>query len=393
MSQKFSSTGLSKLLENNISAIEKIRKEVEEIQLGFQNAYVEWKTKHDQELIQLSELVLTRLPEVGTELQNKIQAQFKVEDQVLEKRQKDLRETIIPIYEQELEQTLANGQAKTAELRKLNPELNEREENLKLSLQDSQKKLDDFNQKIKQLSKGFGGVLHFGQISELDRQRQRLIGSMEEQQKSLQKVRTDWEELYQVAVSEDLELQAKWRNALTNQADRQAELNFLDEESNRQTLAMQRAVREVLDNLKTKVNCPTPEIQARLDQMVDYNQQTDNYQDGLASVGGLIGMLGSIQEGMRRFNTSIESLHEQERMHSQYLKPLGIVLDDQTLAFTRQWDGLNKLVVDEKAACDHPTEFIHSIQPILQQQLSNESLQEFFNHMGNALKNATEEWG
>ena len=113
----------------------------------------------------------------------------------------------------------------------------------------------------------------------------------------------------------------------------------------------------------------------------------------ISSVGGLIGMLGSIQEGMRRFNTSIESLQEQEQMNSQYLKPLAIVLDDQTLAFTQQWDGLKKLVVDEKAACDHPAAFIQSIQPVLNQQLSNQSLQTFFNRLGDALKAATDKWG
>jgi chromosome segregation ATPase len=393
VSQKFSTNGLTKFLEANISAIEKIRKEVEEIQLGFQNAYVEWKTKHDQELVKLTELVQARLPEIGSELREKINTQLTIEDQALEKRRKDLQEEIIPLYEQELDRTLAKGQAKTAELRKLNPELNDQEESLKQSLQNSQQNLIALNQKIKQLSGGLGGILHFGQISELDRQRQRLIGGMQEQQKSLQKVRQDWEEMHQVAVSEDLKLQANWQNVLTNQAARQAELNYLSEESNRRNLALQRAVRQVLDNLKAKVNCPTPDLQTRLDQMVDYNRQTDDYQDGLASVGGLIGMLGSIQEGMRRFNTSIESLQEQEQMNSQYLKPLAIVLDDQTLAFTQQWDGLKKLVVDEKAACDHPAAFIQSIQPVLNQQLSNQSLQTFFNRLGDALKAATDKWG
>ena len=392
MPKTFTTSGLSAYLEQNIADIEAVRKEVEEIQAGFQTRYVEWKSKHDAELLRLGGLVVERLDETGAELQAQIQKLIPDEQEAVEERRKELREVIIPKYQQELDASIIKGQSKKDELRKLNPEINQKEEDLKAGLAVNKQELEKLNAQIHQRSRGLGSVLHFAEIGKLDGQRQRLIGRMEEQQKQLSKVRKDWSDYQQVVQQEQGDLQASWQMAIASLAQGQSELAILDDDPNREKMIRERATRKVLDGLKDFVECPAVELKVELDKMVEYNHQTDDYHDGLAAVAGLIGMLGSIQEGLRRFNSSVESLREQEKMYSSYLKPLEIVIPEPVLQFNNQWGELKIKVKDEKTICDHPAEFNRNMQPILSDQLSVDRITAMFDSLGKELKMATEHW-
>jgi chromosome segregation ATPase len=393
MSRTFTTTGLSDYLQENINAIGLVRAEVEQIQAGFQDAYVEWKNKHDAELAQLSELVARRRSEIGTPLEALIQAQIEVELKKIFERRKDLREQVIPKYQREIDETLRRGQAKIEVLRQKNPQLNTREENIKQTLSTYNQELKALNEKIRQLSRGLGGIFNFGKIGKLDRQRQQLIGRIAEKQDSLRDTRKEWDELEKQTMTEETQLQLHWQEVVKDLAERQSELNYLDDEAGRQALASQRAIQNVLDELKTPVHCPAADLKSELDAMVEYNQQTDDYHTALATVGGVIGMLGSIQEGMRRFDTSLEGLRGQETMHSEYLKPLGIDVADGALAFNQGWAALRQRVADEKYLAVHPTEFIQSMQPVMADQLSETRLKAYFESLGDSLKRATAAWG
>ena len=392
MSKTYTTISLSAYLEQNIAEIEAVRKEVEEIQSGFQTSYVDWRSKHDAELLRLSKLVVDRFFETGTELQAQVQKALPGEQALVEERRKDLREAIIPKYQQELDTSITKGQAKTDKLRKLNPELNQQEEALKASLAQNRQQLEDLNKQIGQRSRGLGSVFHFNEISRLDGQRQRLLGKMEEKQEELSKVRKDWADLHQVVLEEEVDLQSNWQTAIAVLAQQQAELAILDDDASREILARQRAVRNVLDELKAPVDCPAADIKVELDQMVEYNRQTDDYHAGLASVGGLIGMLGSIQEGLRRFNTSVQSLMDQERLYSVNLKPLAISLPDVVIVFNQQWKDILQKVKNEKTICEHPVEFSSAMKVVIESQLSVERIKEMFEAMGSALKAATNDW-
>ena len=392
MSKTYTTISLSAYLEQNIAEIEAVRKEVEEIQSGFQTSYVDWRSKHDAELLRLSKLVVDRFFETGTELQAQVQKALPGEQALVEERRKDLREAIIPKYQQELDASITKGQAKTDKLRKLNPELNQQEEALKASLAQNRQQLEDLNKQIGQRSRGLGSVFHFNEISRLDGQRQRLLGKMEEKQEELSKVRKDWADLHQVVLEEEVDLQSNWQTAIAVLAQQQAELAILDDDASREILVRQRAVRNVLDELKAPVDCPAADIKVELDQMVEYNRQTDDYHAGLASVGGLIGMLGSIQEGLRRFNTSVQSLTDQERLYSVNLKPLAISLPDVVIVFNQQWKDILQKVKNEKTICEHPVEFTSAMKVVIESQLSVERIKEMFEAMGSALKAATNDW-
>ena len=59
---------LNRYIEDNVRQIDAVRKEMEEIQTGFNSKYVEWKAEHDATLERLVETVLARMEGVGPEL-------------------------------------------------------------------------------------------------------------------------------------------------------------------------------------------------------------------------------------------------------------------------------------------------------------------------------------
>jgi len=125
MSKTISAEQLSDYLTENIQKIGRIRKEVEEIQVGFNSSFVEWKAKHDAKLERLSEAVLDSWETIGLEVKQKIKTRWDEECSRLEKRREQLREDLIPETQAEADRLLENGQYLTENLRELNPQLND----------------------------------------------------------------------------------------------------------------------------------------------------------------------------------------------------------------------------------------------------------------------------
>jgi hypothetical protein len=73
MSNQFSLEQMRDFLSDNVRRINAVHKELEEIQIGFNSAYVEWKADHDAALGRLGEAVIAHMEEVGPVLQERVQ--------------------------------------------------------------------------------------------------------------------------------------------------------------------------------------------------------------------------------------------------------------------------------------------------------------------------------
>ena len=392
MGTNFSLGSLYRYITNNVERILAVRKETEEIQIGFNSSYVEWKAKHDAALERLSEAVVNRLGEVGSALHSPIQERTVEERRIIAERQKELREKLIPETQTKTDKALREGQSLTEKLRELNPRLNEYEENLKVQGASLEKELAQLNEEVRGLSRRFGVVTHFIKICKLDRQRHRVIGKLEAIQQRLKEVRQQWRGL-QDQIQEDQEtLQTKWQDSTLKLARLQAELNYLDNEASREGLALKRATRYVIDNFKEPVSCPADDLKRELDSMVELNVQTDDYQNGLGSVATLMSWLDGVAAGLRRFGESVHGLIKEQKMHGSHLPNLDIVLPDEVLAFHGLWDTLREKVEADGHLCAHPTEFVAVVQPVTEKDLNEEKVKAMFDALGAALKHATDRW-
>jgi len=211
-------------------------------------------------------------------------------------------------------------------------------------------------------------------------------------QLELKQVRNEWQEFQEQTQSERADLQTRWQELTLKLAQFQGELDYLDIEANREALALKRATRHVIDNLKDPIPCPAHDIKNELDAMVALNVQTDDYQEGLGSVSSLLSLLDGITEGLDRFGESVGGLIEEQRMHSAYLSDLNIRVPDEAQAFHAQWDGLAQKVRDDGHLCANPSEFLAIVRPVMEEDLTTEAIKAMFESLGRALDDATHEW-
>lgn len=382
---------LNDFLLDNRRRINAVGREVEEIQVGFNSAYVEFKANHDARLASLTETLFERLDSVGPALRVLIDGRAVKERRLLAERRAELRQKLIPQTQAEADAVLAQAQEQTRVLRQLNPRLNEREEAYKAQQAVLETKLAELNAEISRRSRGLGFITRFISIARLDRQRHHILGQLETLARNLKEVRQEWQTQQQEFQTEQEALQGQWRELSLGAAELQRELAYLDDEAQREALAVKRAVRYILDNLKEPVTCPGA-LRPGLKAMIELNIKTDAYQEGLGTVGGLIALLDSVGKGMDSFQESVGGLIGEQRMHGEFLSRLKVRLPDPVITFHKQWDDLRAKMRDDARLCAHPTEFLEAAQLVIQRDLSDEAITSMFNRLGQALTEATKKW-
>jgi hypothetical protein len=392
MSRNLSLDELHEYIAENSRKIAAVHKELDEIQVGFNSAYVEWKAEHDASLERLVDSIVQRVDEIGAALQERIRKRIIEERKIIAARMKELEEELIPQAISEADGVLGKGQELVQELRELNPELNKREEKLKSKRIQMEEKLNELNESIHKRSRNLGVVTRFIEITRLDRQRQQIIGKLKALHEDLKEVRETWHIADTTAMSEQNDLQEQWQELILKRGQLEGELDFLQEENAREALALKRAVRNELDNIKESIECPDPGLKTQIDEMVQLNVQTDDYHAAFAPLSGMISLLEGIMEGLRRFNESIQGLIDQQEMHSDYLPMLVVSLPETVLDFHKGWDTLRKNVQDEGSISTHPADFLVDMQPLMDEDLNEARIEAMFEGMGEALNRATESW-
>ena len=392
MSKDYSLAQTEDLISKSIERIAKARQELEEVQVGFNSAYVEWKARHDATLEQLTATVLSRWEEAGPILSSQIESRRTEERQLISERLQTLRDSLLPEIQAQADQSLKDGQQLEQKLRELNPQLDQREEDLKTTRAKLEHELAELNQQIRRLSGCLRVVFNFFKIDKLDRKRQRVIGKLESLQDDLKKVREEWEDARHRSAVERETYQTNWQDLTLSLAKLQGEADYLADQTNRETLSLRRATRHVIDNLKATVGCPALDIKQELDRMVALNLQTDTYQEGLGSASGLMSLLDGVTEGLKRFGESVGGLIKEQRMHSAHLSPLRISIPDEVFQFHSQWDELAQKVRDDRHLSEHPAEFVATVQPAVEKRLSEANIKHMFESLGSAVKDATQAW-
>jgi chromosome segregation ATPase len=392
MAKTVSLDGFAEFIDDSVRSIASARHEVEEVQVGFNSAYVEWKAPHDATLAELVNTIDGKLEDLGEDLHNRVELQRIEERAAIDARFEELESTLIPQTQAEADQMLEGGRRLTAELRELNPRLDHEEENFKAQREAYRAELESLNEEIRRLSGCFVVVFNFFKLNKLDKQRQKLIGQLQVVENHLRRVRQEWEEAQSGTQSQQDALKVRWQELTLKVAEMQGERDHLSVMENRARLARRRAIRRVVDDLKEDVDCPDPDVKAKLDHMVELNFQTDEYEEGLKSVMSLLAMMDGVAEGMRRFGESVDGLREEQRMHGSNLPKLSIAVPDSIVAFHQLWPRLAKQVVDERHLAANPGEFIAMVQPVIEDALSDDSIDAMFTGLGQALEQATSKW-
>jgi hypothetical protein len=106
----------------------------------------------------------------------------------------------------------------------------------------------------------------------------------------------------------------------------------------------------------------------------------------------LIALLGSVSQGLQSIGQSVDALIKEQAMHSAYLKPVSVSVDDNVIQFHKLWEGLRAKVKDEKNLGQHPTEFSALFDEEVKGPLSEVSIKRMFDSLSGALTSGTQGW-
>jgi hypothetical protein len=372
--------------------LEELIAQLDEIQVYFNARYDSFKYQHDTTLDHVTQQIVTRLDTLGPELQEAISERLPLEYERIEERLQKVTEEYLPRRHKAADALMEQAQAELAQLRSLNPQLDQQEEELKSDRARIVKRLSELNDEIRTKSRGLGVIRHLLAINNADRERQRLLGKLEAIDESLYHVRNEWNRQRQETEKRQTDLQERWQLESIAVARLRAEIDQISDPALRDDLALRRAIRHVLDTLKKPVATPDSELEVDLQQMVELNIQTDAYHEGLAAVGGLIGLLRGIDSGMQAISRSVEGLIKEQQMHSAYLAALSFDLSHRTKAFHSLWPSLAKQFADENLIGEHPAKFAASTGPLLENSLSESSIEGMFQDLGASIQAATSAW-
>jgi chromosome segregation ATPase len=379
-------------LDDQREAIQALIEQLDEIQVAFNAQFDQFKARHDAALDRLTDQIADQRGSVGAQLRATFERRIPQERERIEERRQKVRTDYLPKRQRAADDLLQQAQSELAELRALNPELDKQEEELKRDKAELESRLKNLNQEIQQKSRRLGVVRHLMAITNADRERQRILGRLDMINKSLHDVRREWETKQKGTLASQAKLQEQWQLESIAVARLQAELDQLDDEALREDLAQRRAIRHVLDELKEPSPGTEPQLEEGLREMVQLNIRTDGYHEGLATVGGFIGLLRGINNGIEAVHKSVSGLLAEQEMHSDYLKPLDFSLPARVQAFHQQWPALGRQFSDEQAIGAHPAEFSRSVKPIVEGSLSQASIEEMFDDLGKMIKQATAAW-
>jgi hypothetical protein len=379
-------------LEQQETAILDLVRQLDEVQVAFSGQFDRFQADHDATLEHLTEQVVDRLEAAGPNLQAAIHAQLVEEKARIDERRQKVREQYLPQRRQAADRLLAQAQAELADLHTLNPQLDAEEEALKRQQAQLEGRLTELNETIRKQSRGLGVVLRFPAITRTDRERHRVLGKLEAVHESLREVRQQWETQRREVETHQATHRERWQLESIAVGRLQAELDQLDDSERRGDLALRRAVRYVLDHLKEATRASDPEIHARLEEMVELNIQTDSYHEGLASVAGLIALLGGLRSGLQALQQSAEGLKREQQMHRAHLRPLSFALPAQVAEFHRKWPVLAKRFADEAQISAQPAEFAAAVRPLVDGPLSRERIEQQFGALNTMIQQATAKW-
>jgi len=370
--------------------IDRLVQEIDEINQGVTTALVEAQDGIENAL---SAAVLTadeQRDALAPWLKQALEAGLPAMRDTKGSRRVELEKTISDLYTQRTE-IEKQEQRELDALAQANPALNAREEELKQQRAQTEASIAQVESELGQAGAGLGWLTSFGRIRRLRREHQLRATALYGIRERLSEVRSTWAGQEGKAKELQDRLQQAWRLRTMDIAKLTQEMDSLTDDFEGVCR------RQVIEDLFRKQESFEPSGVAALDQdlkvLTEWRQRSADCESGVVAVSEILGLLKGMKEGLGRMRSSIESVKQEQDMHSE-LSDLKLKAPEALLQFHQIWDALLPTVVDEKQSVAHPKELADIIHQVIGARLSDKAIEAMFNVAGNVLTEATkEQWG
>ena len=306
------------------------------------------------------------------------------------KRRDELQAQIKGLTDQRAEVEKQSA-AEREEMQRVNPALNQREEELKAEAANQQAQIAQVDAQLAQAAAGLGWLFGFGKIHQLRELRHRWEIALYATQGKLFEVRSTWQKQHDQTADSESRLQKAWRFRTADIARYTEELQKLQDDL--AGVCRREALTAILADLKAPQPTGIPAADAALPKLLDLRAQVADATQGIGDSAELIGLLKGIDSGLEKLNTSVKSVKEEQDMHSE-LAALKLTTPPVDAEFHSIWPELLALVQDEAAATQHPKDFHAKLAAEIGGHLTDKQIEAMFVALGDELNRATkEQWG
>ncbi len=377
-----------KYLTDKRAELEACIQEISEIEARFRKAFQE-------ELVIWQDLFTFCYPRVKAERRNlpaDLQAYL---DRLEAEEEARIRGEIEALYREIAEKRqIADGLTQRAQkaaqaMRAANPSLNAREEELKARVAQLQEEFTRAFEEEEALRQGaLGALRHIGRIRRLRALQKTIKQQQAEALKALRAVRKEWTDTVQATAEKQSTWREEWQKTSVRLAEAQGQRDYLS--GHLKELAEEAGLQRALQEMTEMYTVPG-ELGEKLAELAWHNAVRRSFEEGLQAIAEALGLLKGLSNGLDRFTQSVGKVLAEQRRYN--LKPVQVPVPEQAVNVNALWADLRQKVKDERYLGANPLEFIRLAREEVIGRLPNETIQAFFEGMGNALNEATKAWG
>ncbi|MEW6368309.1 MAG: hypothetical protein AB1714_27070 [Acidobacteriota bacterium] len=304
-------------------------------------------------------------------------------------------------------------------VRRKNTSLDAEEEALKIRSVKLLEQIRGYNDRIRQMGRGFGFFSNLFRMRALAAERKRLDREQGDVAARIDALRTRWKETEAEGVERERELRGEWVKLESDAAAVQAKIDYL-EQSRSQVIARSSLERVLFEKATMPPPpkpgdpaCPRcaspnpasnhfchicamrltpdrPDLEGSIDEMAQLNLHHRRFADGMKACQEIIGLVRGLKTGMDAFMESVTKMIENEKRYP--LAKLQIEVPDRSMQYGRHFDQLRDAVSKDLSL--HPQDFASQVAALTQNVFTADNIKLYFETMGQELSlQAKAQWG
>ena len=372
-------------IDNWVTDICNLFKEIEEVQVAFNGDLIRSSKEFQQKIVETMMVIYKDINSIPSEIRKIINKKHDEEETKIQKRISELKASTTNL------QNASDDYEKTSEtilksLTQANPEINEKEEVLKLQVKET---LVDIKTTERELARydGIKGWFAGDKVKNLKKSFGVGLKKLQNLSSELETIRNEWKKKLtesETKVNEEKEAWMKVQHQLT---DEKIELSNL--EKNHENMTMYESVAILIkDDIPKGLSS---NIESTLTKAKQLQWYVDEIRKELVDVATILGTLKGIMSGFEKMRKSFVGLWEEENMHSE-LSRLSFDFPETILKYHDVWKEVTQKIIDEKNLCECPSDFAKAVQVLIKDNLSKDKIEWMFTEIGASIQAATKSW-
>ncbi|NTU61188.1 MAG: hypothetical protein HGA95_02505 [Caldiserica bacterium] len=272
------------------------------------------------------------------------------------------------------------------DLSKQNPELNDKEETLKVEIL---KTADECKILGKQLAKydGIKGWFAGSSVVALRKTFNEKMKKLEALNTQINFLRKTWSERLTDSEKTENTDRTEWMSLQKDISTNSMELANI--EKNYEALSFQNAITTISKGVIPEGF--SPECASALKKIKELRAAKEELISGLIEISGTLATLKGLNDGYAAFAKSVVNLKHEQDTYSTLAK-LNFEISDSVSLLNNSFSEIIPTIKDEKKMAENPKLYSESIKAKLSQNLTDANIEAMFNSLGKAVEVATKAW-